>query len=100
MPRIRVKLLAPDADDNSWHVHLPTFVMIPNSVEPIIEGKVHANGVYPDAELTPAEKAQLTVEVEVPADECDKEGKLDKAKIRQKYRGQPRWDREEVLDDV
>jgi len=100
MPKIRVKLLPPDAEHNGWHVHLPAYAMVAGSFQPIIAGKVHADGVFPNAVLTPAEEAQLTVEVEVPADECTAEGKLDKAKIRAKYRGQPKWDRLDVLSDV
>jgi len=100
MPKIRVKLLAPDAEHDSYHVHLPTYTMVAGSLQPTIPDKTHANGVYPNAELTPAEKARLTVEVEVPTDECDEKGKLDIAKIRKKYHGQPRWDKPDVLSDV
>jgi len=48
----------------------------------------------------PEQKALKSVEVEVPDDECDEHGALDKAKIRSKYKGQPRWDHKDVLSDV
>jgi len=106
LKQIRVKVQAPDADNDSWHVHLPTYMMVPESWQPIIAGRVDNDGVLakmPDGKpvvLTPAEKAQLTCEVLVPDGECDDKGQLDKAKIRQKYKGQPRWDRDDVLNDV
>jgi len=83
MPRIRVKVQPPDADTDKYHVHLPTYMMVAGTEE------------YADREKTKL----VSVEVEVPEDEC-KEGKPDKAKIRAKYHGQPRWDREDILGDI
>jgi len=83
MAKIRVNVLPPDTDNVNYHVHLPTYLMIAGTEE------------YSDPEKTKLK----SVIVEVPDDECT-EGKPDKDKIRAKYRGQPRWDREGVLSDV
>jgi len=104
--KIRVKVQPPDADRDSYHVHLPAYVMVPGSWLPKIPDRVDGDGVLshaPDGKpvvLTPAEKAQLTCEVIVPDNEVDDENRLDKAKIRAKYRGQPRWDRDDLLVDI
>jgi len=83
MTKIRVKVLPSDAEHNANHVHLPNYMMIAGTEE------------YADAE-----KTKLTsVVVEVPDDEC-KDGKPDKGKIRAKYKGQPRWDRDDILGDI
>jgi len=84
MVKIRVKVLPPDADNDGYHVHLPTYIVIAGTEE------------YADAKKT---KPQSVV-VEVPDDEVGKDGKPDKAKIRAKYKGQPRWDREDILGDI
>lgn len=83
MARIRVKVHPPDAEDNAYHVHLPSWIWVSGTEE------------YTDQEKTKLN----SVVVEVPDDECT-DGKLDKDKIRRKYKGQPRWDREDVLDDI
>lgn len=104
--KIRVKVQAPDADNDAYHVHLPAYVMVPGSWLPVIPGRVDKDGVrLLDADKKPvvlsdAERAELTCEVLVPDDECDEKGRPDKAKIRAKYKDQPRWDREDVLGDI
>jgi len=80
MVKIRVKVVPPDEDNNSFHVHLPTYMVVAGTEE------------YRDNKV-------VSVEVIVPDDEC-KDGKPDKAKIRAKYKGQPRWDREDILGDI
>jgi len=106
MAKLRVKVQAPDADRDAYHVHLPTYAMVPGSWLPLIPGKIDKDGVLstqPDGKpvvLSPAELAQLTCEVLVPDDECNDQGQPDKAKIRQKYKGQPRWDRDDVLTGI
>jgi len=80
MARIRVKVQPPDEDCDKYHVHLPSYMMVAGTE------------VYKDDKL-------VSVEVIVPDDEC-RDGKPDKDKIRQKYKGQPRWDRDNVLSDI
>ena len=75
MARIKVKVVGSGTREDPLRVNLPTYTMI---------GEVGKD---------------KTVEVEVPDDECT-DGKLDKAKIRAKYKGQPRWDREDVLSQT
>jgi len=82
--KIRVRVQAPDADNPGYHVHLPTYMMVPGSEE------------YAD----PEKKVLKSVEVEVPDDYVDEKGQLSKEKIRAKYKGQPRWDRDDVLNDI
>jgi len=84
MKTLRVKVQPPDEDSDSYHVHLPTYMMVPGTEE------------YIDAEKTKLK----SVKVLVPDDEVNDQGKPDKAKIRRKYKGQPRWDREDLLGDV
>jgi len=83
MVRVRVKVQPPDADRDSYHVHLPTYVMVSGTEE------------YVDPQKTKLK----SVEVEIPDDECA-HGNPDKAKIRAKYKGQPRWDRDDILGDI
>jgi len=104
--KIRVTVQPPDADNAGYHVHLPTYVMVPGSWLPVVQGRIDKDGVrlFDDDKkpvvLTPAETAQLTCEVLVPDEFCDDKGQLDQAKIRSKYKGQPRWDRDNVLEGV
>jgi len=78
--KVKVKVLPPDEDCDKYHVHLPSYMMIVGTEE------------YRDDKL-------VSVEVEVPDDEC-RDGKPDKDKIRAKYKGQPRWDRTDILGDI
>jgi len=104
--KLRVRVIGSGTPEDPYRVNLPTFTMVPSSWQPLIPGKVDKDGVLstqPDGKpvvLTPAEKAQLTCEVIVPGDEVDDKGQLDKAKIRAKYKGQTRWDRDDILVDV
>jgi len=82
LKRVTVRVLPPDADNDGYHVHLPTYAMVGGS------------------EVLDGQGRLVKVDVFVPDDECDESGALDKAKIRAKYRGQPRWDREDILEDV
>lgn len=83
-PKIKVKVVGSGKEGDPFRVNLPTYAMIPGSEE------------YADAE----KKVLKSVEVQVPDDECDDKGRPDKAKIRAKYKGQPRWDRDDILGDI
>jgi len=83
MVRVKVKVIGKGTEKDPYRVNLPTYVMIPGT-------EVYGG---------PKGQTLLRVEVEVPDDECT-DGKLDKVKIRTKYRGQPAWDRPDILDDV
>lgn len=80
---MKVKVIGAGKREDPFRVNLPTYSMVPGTEE------------YTDAE----KKILKSVEVEVPADECDDEGRPDKLKIRKKYKGQ-KWDRADVLDDL
>ena len=82
--KLRVKVVGSGKEGDPFRVDLPTYRMVPGSEE------------YAGIDR----KVLKSVEVLVPADELDDQGRLSKARIRAKYRGQPRWDRENVLDDV
>jgi len=82
--KVRVKVVGSGTREDPLRVNLPTWTMVPGSEQPT-KGKVEAGG---------------TVEVMVPDDYVDAAGKLDKAKIRAMYKGQPAWDREDLLSDV
>jgi len=82
--KLRVKVVGSGKPGDPFRVDLPTYQMIPGSEE------------FAD----PKKKVLASVEVQVPADECDEKGRLSKAKIRAKYKGQPAWDREDLLSDV
>ena len=84
LKKIRVKVIGSGTREEPFRVDLPTYQMIPGSEE---------HGPGPDHILK-------SVEVLVPADECDSKGRLSKSKIRAKYKGQERWDREDILKDV
>jgi len=73
--RTRVKVTGKGTPEDPYRVNLPTYIMIGDVAE------------------------DKTVEVEVPDDECT-DGKLDKHKMRNKYKGQPLWDRDGVLADI
>jgi len=82
--RIKVKVVGSGKLGDPFRVDLPAYTMIPGTEE------------YADAE----KKILASVEVLVPDDECDDQGRPDKARIRAKYKGQPRWDHDKVLSDV
>lgn len=71
-------------EGDPFRVNLPTYTMVPGTEE------------YADAE----KKVINSVEVLIPDDECDDHGKPDKAKIRSKYKGQPKWDHDDLLSDI
>lgn len=104
--KIRVKVVGSGTREDPFRVDLPSYNMVPDSWQPIIAGRVDKNGVLAKDEkgkpivLTPAEKAELSCMVVVPEEICDDKGQPSKAKIRALYKGQPRWDRDDVLDDV
>lgn len=77
MKKITAKFIGSGTVADPFRVDLPTYRMVGN----------------PD-------HSQKKVEIEVPDDEVDETGKLDKNKIRAKYRGQPKWDKPTVTDNV
>ena len=82
--KLRVKLIQVEGYHGKlvWRVDLPTYR--------IVQLQRNQGNGKPESAI-----------VEVPDDECDeKSGKLDKQKIRHKYRGQPKWDHDKVGDDV
>jgi len=83
MVKVRVKVIGSGKEGDPFRVNLPTYVPIPGTEE------------YAD----PKKRIPKTVLVEMPDDECT-EGRPDKAKIRAKYKGQPLWDRDDVLSDI
>jgi len=82
--KVKVKVIGSGKEGDPFRPNLPAYMMIPGSEE-------YAG---------PDKKVLKSVEVLVPADECDKKGRLSAAKIRAKYKGQKRWDRVDVLSDV
>ena len=84
MAKVRVKVTGSGKPGDPFRVDLPTYQMISGSEE---YGGPHG-------------KTLRSVEVEVPDDEVDKRGRPDPEKIRDKYRGQPRWDRKGVAKDI
>jgi len=84
MTRLKAKVVGSGSREDPFRVNLPTYTMVPGTEE------------YADAE----KKVLKAVDVEVPADEVDAQGRPDKAKIRAKYKGQPRWDHDKVGDDI
>jgi len=84
MAKIKVKVVGSGKPGDPFRVDLPAYQMIPGSEK------------FAD----PQKKVLASVEVLVPDDECDKKGRLSKAKIRAKYKGQPLWDREDVTENL
>ena len=84
MAKMKVKVVGSGEPDDPFRVNLPAYQMIPGTEE------------Y----TGPEKKRLVTVEVLVPDDELDEKGRLSKAKIRAKYKGQKRWDHDKVTDDV
>lgn len=96
--RVRVKV---KWDDDSWRVDLPIYTMVPGTFRPLIPGLVHFDGAFPDADPADPRLRGLTCEVEVPDRLIDAStGRPDHARIRQLYRGHPRWDDERRPPDV
>jgi hypothetical protein len=78
MTKITVKLIGSGTPDDPYRVNLPSYSMFGE----------------PDY-------AAKTCVVEVPDDELDESKKRpDRQKLREKYRGQSKWDRADVADDV
>ena len=84
MAKIRVKVAGSGEPGDPFRVELPTYQMIAGTEE------------YAGIDR----KVLKSVEVLVPDDELDDQGRLSKAKIRAKYKGQPKWDRDDLLADV
>ena len=82
--KLRVKVAGSGEPGDPFRVELPTYRMVPGSEE------------YADID----KKVLKSVEVLVPDDECDDQGRLSKARIRKKYKGQKRWDHGKVLENV
>ena len=84
MARVRVKVVGSGEPGDHFRVDLPAYQMIPGTEE------------YAGVD----KKVLKSVEVLVPDDELDDKGRPSKAKIRAKYRGQAKWDRDDVLSDI
>jgi len=84
MAKIRVKVIGKGIPEDPFRVDLPTYIMIPGSEK------------YADREKTQLQ----SVEIQVPDDEIDSQGKISSAKIRAKYKGQPKWDKPDVAQDI
>ena len=84
MAKIRVKVVGSGEPGDHFRVDLPTYQMIPGTEE-------YAG---------PEKKVLKSIEVLVPDDECDEKGRPSKARIRAKYKGQPRWDHKHVAEDL
>ena len=84
MVKVRVKVTGTGTRDDPFRVDLPTYIMIPGSEE------------YD----TKDPERLVSVTVDIPADECDGDGRPSPKKIRRKYREQPRWDHNGVAKDV
>lgn len=62
MARVQVRI--PLVQFESWRCLFPTWSWVNGSLRPIIPLKTHKDGVLPNAVLTPAELASLSVAVE------------------------------------
>ena len=84
MAKIKVKVVGSGEPGDPRRVNLPTYQMIPGS----------------EKYGGPKGKTLLSCEVLVPDDELDDQGRLSKARIRAKYKGQKRWDHKHVAEDL
>jgi len=84
MARFRARVIGSGSAEDPYRVDLPNYQM----VEPL---------ALPPG--LPPKDPKRRVFVEIPDDELNG-GRPSKAKIRQKYRGQPAWDRPDVCDDI
>jgi len=88
--RIRVKLKR--SAEGLWFVDLPTFAMVPGSVEPVIDELTTPDGVLAVADQTDSRLQRLSCMVEVPDDYIDERtGKPSRVTLRLLHRGHPRW---------
>jgi hypothetical protein len=79
--------------DRSWHVDLPTYAMIADTLEPVIPGLTDKNGVLIAADPKDPQLAQITVLVEHPDEYADENtGLLSPFQIRRHHREHPEWD--------
>jgi len=86
-------------DGAAYSVDLPEYRMVPGSWEPLIPAVIHADGVYPAITTDDPRLNALSCEVEVPDRIVDPNtGRPDMAKIRGRYRNDPKWNTERVLD--
>ena len=92
MMRKRVKLI--HTPGTGWHVDLPTYTMVRNSVLPVIAGLTSANGVLLSADAGDPRLATLTCEVDCPDQYIDPAtGLITPDKVRRDHTGHPNWDR-------
>ena len=84
MTRVKVKVVGSGTPGDPFRVDLPTYTMIPGSEE--FDKK--------------DPKRLVSVAVEIPGDECDVHGRPSPEKIRAKYKGQKRWDHNDVAEDL
>ena len=83
---IVVKVVGSGTENDPYKVNLPSYTIIKELTPRDEHGKFHPNP---------------KVMISVPDDEWDeKTGRLDKKKIRQKYKDNEKWDRPDVGDDI
>jgi hypothetical protein len=90
--RKRVRLTR-DPND-VYTVDLPSYAMIPGTWRPVIPNKTTPDGVLPTTNPSDPVLNALTVEVECPDDYANPTtGRIDRDRVRTKYKGNPKWDR-------
>lgn len=73
-----------------WHVDLPSYAMVPGTMQPVTAGLVFADGIYPSADTAKVMALIPSVEVECPAGYAETPGgPLNAALIRAMYKGHP-----------
>lgn len=81
-----MKVVGSGTENDPYRVNLPSYVIIEELTPRDEHGIFHRNP---------------KVRISVPDDEWDeKTGRLDKKKIRQKYKDNEKWDRPDVGDDI
>jgi len=76
----RFKAIGTGTQEDPFRINLPTYTMIP--------GTEKMGG--------PEKRQLISAEIEFPDDEADEKGYPSLTKIRKKYKGNPKWDREDV----
>jgi hypothetical protein len=70
----------------TWAPALPDYSMVPDSLEPVIPRLTTPNGVRPDADPNDPQLKDVSVLVQVPADQVDDQlGAIDRQQIRVRY---------------
>lgn len=68
-----------------YFVNLPTYTMIEKTFRPIVAGLIHAAGVYPDADSGLVMGLEPFVDVEIPDEYVDDNGKISAEIIQKMY---------------